>query len=117
MRAAGAASLLALAGPASASFYTGNAPIEMCDDARTGEPRANAGKFNGRVHCLAGISDATEVWTAWKDPRLPVCVPKPVDTEQLGQVVLRYLRKRPQEWHTAAAGFALDAFVGAWLCR
>lgn len=49
-------------------------------------------------------------------PDLGPCLPEDVDSTQLRDVVVDYLRKHPNDRHMAATPLAAEAFGEAWPC-
>ena len=86
--------------PASAEFYTGNKYYERClnkrDDFCTG--------------FLMGVIDALE------DLKF-MCVPEGVSGFQALDIVMKYMREKPQERHGAAADIAFKALKAVYPCK
>ena len=114
--AAAAVLMVALAGPVCASYLTGNALMEAGDGTKAGEPQASVVRYSDCVGYLAGIVDATDTWTDWEYMGPQVCLQTGVTVEQLRQVVLRYMREYPEQWHLTAGSFVLNAYREAWPC-
>ena len=107
--------VLLTAGEGRADLYSGQDLNEAC----------NAGDTFSTGECvgyIGGVYDAGKVldrgtkkrqwnggWTA--------CVPEGVKAGQLMEVVKKWLREHPSEWHLGAGGLVAAAFDEAFPCR
>ena len=85
----------------------------------------NAGDAFSKGECLGyieGVHDAGKVLDRGTDKRQWIsgwtaCVPDGVSAGQLVEVVKKWLREHPAEWHYAAGGLVTAAFEEAFPCR
>ena len=71
---------------------------------------------------VMGVYDAGKVLDKATDKRQwsggwTACVPKGVSAGQLMEVVKKWLREHPSEWHLGAGGLVAEAFDEAFPCR
>ena len=98
--------MLAAAGPCAAGFYSGNKLFEMCT-APDGTPiRAQCAGY------IEGIADEMQVHG------LPACIPAgKVDSRQVNDVVVSYLRDHAAIRHLDAAPLVEAALSQAFPCK
>lgn len=105
--AAGCLSLAAMSVSAQGvTYYTGNQLMEW----NSSNTALDRGRFMGYV---VGIVDAKS--TGWESTRLS-CVPSGVTVGQLQEVVHKYLKQNPQEWHLEADLLVTFAMMEAFPC-
>jgi hypothetical protein len=91
--------------------------MEWCDGTRESEARESYINYSVCVGYLAGVNDAAKVLRFWGQTALNSCLPEGVGVEQLRQVVLRWMRSHPGQWHLPAGGLVLVANSKVWPCR
>lgn len=105
--AAGCLSLAAMSVSAQGvTYYTGNQLMEW----NSSNTAFDKGRFMGYV---VGIVDAKS--RDWESTRLS-CVPSGVTVKQLQEVVRKYLKQNPQEWHLEADLLVTFAMMEAFPC-
>lgn len=105
--AAGCLSLAAMSVSAQGvTYYTGNQLMEW----NSSNTAFDRGRFMGYV---VGIVDAKS--RGWESTRL-CCVPPGVAVGQLEEVVRKYLKQNPQEWHLEADLQVTLAMTEAFPC-
>ena len=99
-------------------FLDGNALMTACTGTGKGEPRDSVPRYNKCVRYLTGVSDATEAWQdlGFIEPKR-VCIPEDLDSEQLRQAFVAYMRQRTGQWRVTAGSLAVGAFLSAWPCN
>lgn len=96
--------LLGLSLPSNAAFKTGT---DIYQDCTTDEDR-----YFVQGYCLGYIIGAYDAL-----PRAPKrCAPQRLSAQDLQDVVVNYLRVRPQDRHLPAAGLVEAAIKDAWPC-
>lgn len=105
--AAGCLSLAAMSVSAQGvTYYIGNQLMEW----NSSNTAFDKGRFMGYV---VGIVDAKS--RGWESTRLS-CVPSGVTVRQLQEVVRKYLKQNPQEWHLEADLLVTFAMMEAFPC-
>ena len=113
-----AATLMILAGPASAGFYDGNILDRVCSEA-TG----SSGSVGGRDAdtnlgiCLGFIIGVTDTLLLVERDEHTFCLPEAIKLGQAVDVVKKHLRDHPEERHNTAALNAAMALNAAWPCQ
>jgi hypothetical protein len=66
---------------------------------------------------LQGVVEGVNFATIGDHNKLLICRPSDVSGEQMRDVVVKYLRDRPQQGHQLSVIHATRAFVQAWPCK
>jgi len=66
---------------------------------------------------LAGLGDATTIWTAWGETPKQICTPKGFDTKQLRNIFIRHAYENPEQLQFNAGSVALTAVQKAFPCK
>jgi hypothetical protein len=121
MKALGVALALAILltaneGRAAGGYISGQRLNELCSDESTS---FNEGLCWGYI---AGVYDAGKALDTATNKRQwsagwTACVPDGVLAGQLVEVVKKWLREHPSEWHLGAGGLVAAAFDEAFPCR
>ena len=106
--------VLLTSGEGRAGFITGQTLNEMCN-AGPLEQIQCAGYIQGVYDAGIVIDKATDK-RQW-DGRWTACVPDSVLAGQLVEVVKKWLREHPAEWHYTAASLVANAFYEVFPCR
>lgn len=103
--------LLVLWAPAGwCAFTTGNDLLSDCEERAT----YDAGYCLGYI---ASANDTHDTWVHWGLMPRQYCVPKAATQGQLEQVVVKYLKERPEKLHKVASGGVIQALALAFPCK
>ena len=107
-----AVSLVVMSKAASAASLTGNDLLPACRDfinQKFNKDPLNQGQCIGIIQALT--------FAAPYDPSWRSCVPDNVTVTQATTVVVRWLDKRPQDWHLPFSVLVLFALHDTWPCQ
>jgi Rap1a immunity proteins len=113
-----ALAILSLAQPASAATppRTGNDWLAQCQEAKsTAKPQ---GAYP--VMCLIYVrafADALNFWAGVNPATAPVCVPDEVQSRQLLDLSLQYIKEHPADRHKPLDALITNAFFDAFPCK
>ena len=92
--------------PAMASHVTGNELLEFCESKNLAE----WGFCSGFVW---GAADGHQLTS---DESVSFCSPEDATSDQMGRVVVKYLRDHPEKLHEYAVLLVAVALIEAWPC-
>ena len=69
------------------------------------------------VGYIAGVNDSHKTIQNWDNQAPYYCLPSGASMGQLTQVVINYLKLKPEELHLSASGRVLNAFILAFPCE
>lgn len=97
-------------GRAQGHFATGNTLLRECEGNRLNQPSCLA--------YMSGLADGLALlFELHPQSSIRACVPDKVTVSQIRDVVLKYLREKPEDRHEAASTLGLLALVGAFPCK
>jgi hypothetical protein len=114
-----AMAMISMAAPAEANFYTGNELLKACQSSAT------TGRCYGYLQTVhdAGLATAAAlngqnkaVGFAWMSG-FRWCIPEGVDSTQVHDVVVKYLRDNPKDRQLAAVTQVAAAYEKGWPCK
>ena len=97
-------------------YQIGHALNEVCNSDYTVSPSVPCGYYVMGVYDAATMLDAATNKRLWRNG-FTACVPKGVSAGQLEEVVKKWLREHPADWHYAAADLVAVSFEAAFPCR
>jgi hypothetical protein len=104
---------LALATPAQAGFYSGDALYASCTT-----PREDKGFFEASYECVGYIAGAVDAFNTTREANgLKSCIPADVTLNRLRNVTVEYLAANPKDRAKSASSQVFAATRKAWPCK
>jgi hypothetical protein len=101
--------MLGIVGRADAELLTSQL-LSDCESKREAEQ-------NYCIMYLAGLGDATTIWTAWDEMPRQICPPKGFDTVQWREVFIKHAYEHPEHLQFNAGSVTLAAVQKAFPCK
>jgi hypothetical protein len=103
---------LALAAPAQAGFYSGDALYQSCTT-----PKDDKGFFEASYECVGYIAGAVDAFNTTREANgLKSCIPADVTISKLRGVTVDYLAANPKDRAKSASSQVFAATRKAWPC-
>jgi hypothetical protein len=100
-------------GGAARFFYSGQDLHERCGAASGMDRGLCVGYIQGVFD--SGTDGPPNGGTEWPSG-MTACVPEGVTSGQLTEVVTKWLREHPEDWHFSANSLAANALMATWPC-
>lgn len=90
-------------------IQTGNDLLAECSE------ELHSSRLSSCLGYLQGLDHSHNTFLWWKQLKEPqYCIPDGVTVGQLRDIVLKYLKERPEELHLEPSGLALNAWITAF---
>ena len=104
-------SVMSVANPANAGYFTGRDILDLCES-------ESFGNREGCLMYLSGLIDLQDSLYKWKDlTKKYYCIPVGEDISQIQKVFIKHANKNSDKLDWTATSVAIHAFVEAFPCK